>query len=126
MSFLGMGTRIFREIWASRTFFQIWGLGQNLIGEHTTFEAVLMCLIMLCHIGVWLGTKVILALRMLASYMYFDGTGIWGDETMTNFTLKKSKMAASQPFKKFFFALLRKSCMIADLSTSLSSYFTYM
>ena len=36
-----------------------------------------MCLIMVCHIGVWLGTKVVKsALRMLALYMYFNGTGI--------------------------------------------------
>ena len=42
-----------------------------------------MCVIMVCHIGVWLGTKVVkLALRMLALYMYFNGTGIWGGETL--------------------------------------------
>ena len=42
-----------------------------------------MCVIMLCHIGVWLRTKVVKsALRMLALYMYFNGTGIWGGETM--------------------------------------------
>ena len=33
-----------------------------------------MCLIMVCHIGVWLGTEVVKsALRMLALYMYFNG-----------------------------------------------------
>ena len=38
---------------------------------------------MVCHIGVWLGTKVVIsALRMLALYMYFNGTGIWGGETI--------------------------------------------
>ena len=38
---------------------------------------------MVCPIGVWLGTKVVKsALRMLALYMYFNGTGIWGAETM--------------------------------------------
>ena len=38
---------------------------------------------MVCHIGRQLGTKVvILAVRMLALYMRFNGTGIWGGETM--------------------------------------------
>ena len=42
-----------------------------------------MCVIMVCHIEAWLGTKVVKsALRMLALYMYFNGTGIWGGETM--------------------------------------------
>ena len=42
-----------------------------------------MCLIMVCDIGVWLWTKVVKsALRMLALYMYFNGTGIWGGETL--------------------------------------------
>ena len=41
-----------------------------------------MCVIMVCNIGVWLGTKVVKsALRMLALYMYLNGTGIWGGET---------------------------------------------
>ena len=40
MSFLGMGAIIFREIWANWTFCRIWGLVQNLIGEHTIFGAV--------------------------------------------------------------------------------------
>ena len=39
--------------------------------------------IMVCHIGGQLGTKVMIsALRMLALYMCFNGTGIWGGETM--------------------------------------------
>ena len=39
--------------------------------------------IMVCNIGGQLGTKVvILALGMLAIYMRFNGTGIWGGETM--------------------------------------------
>ena len=95
MSFLGMGARIFREIWASSTFFHIWGLSlldKNLIGEHTIFGAVFQkgqheCYYGVPHvIGVWLGTKVVKsALRMLALYMlymYFNGTGIWGGETI--------------------------------------------
>ena len=37
---------------------------------------------MVCHIGGQLGTKVVTsALRMLALYMRFNGTGIWGGET---------------------------------------------
>ena len=37
---------------------------------------------MVCHIGGQLGTKVVIsALRMLALYMRFNGTGIWGGET---------------------------------------------
>ena len=39
MSFLGMGARIFRGIWAIWTFFRISGLVQNPI-EHTIFGAV--------------------------------------------------------------------------------------
>ena len=39
---------------------------------------------MVCHIGGQLGTKVgISALGMLALYMCFNGTGIWGGETLT-------------------------------------------
>ena len=58
-----------------RPLFTYGGLRQNLIGEHTIFGAVFfkndsMCLIMVCHIEVWLGTKVVKsALRMLALYM---------------------------------------------------------
>ena len=38
---------------------------------------------MVCHIGGQLGTKVVIsALRMLALYMRFNGTGIWGGETI--------------------------------------------
>ena len=38
---------------------------------------------MVGHIEVWLGTKVVeSALGMLALYMYFNGTGIWGGENM--------------------------------------------
>ena len=38
---------------------------------------------MVYHIGGWLGTKMVSsALRMLALYMCFNGTGIWGGETM--------------------------------------------
>ena len=38
---------------------------------------------MVCHIGGQLGTKVVIsALGMLALYMCFNGTGIWGGETM--------------------------------------------
>ena len=41
--------------------------------------------IMVCHIGGQLGTKVVIsALRMLALYMRFNGTGIWGGETSTS------------------------------------------
>ena len=37
---------------------------------------------MVCHIGGQLGTKVVIsALGMLALYMCFNGTGIWGGET---------------------------------------------
>ena len=40
--------------------------------------------IMVCHIGGQLGTKVVIsALRMLALYMRFNGTGIWGGETLS-------------------------------------------
>ena len=53
------------------------------------FKKDSMCLIMVCHIGVWLGTKVVKsALRMFALYMYFNGTGIWGGETTWD-TLRK-------------------------------------
>ena len=42
---------------------------------------------MVCHIGGQLGTKVVIsALGMLALYMCFNGTGIWGGETMSNET----------------------------------------
>ena len=38
---------------------------------------------MVCHIGGQLGTKVVIsALGMLALYMCFNGTGIWGGETI--------------------------------------------
>ena len=38
---------------------------------------------MVCHIGGQLGTKVVIsALGMLALYMCFNGTGIWGGETL--------------------------------------------
>ena len=38
--------------------------------------------IMVCKIGGQLGTKVVIsALGMLALYMRFNGTGIWGGET---------------------------------------------
>ena len=38
---------------------------------------------MLYHIGGQLGTKVVIsALGMLALYMRFNGTGIWGGETI--------------------------------------------
>ena len=69
------------------------GLGQNLISEHTIyddfrscfFKKDSICLNMACHIGVWLGTKVVKsALRMLALFMYFNRTGIWGGETTSN------------------------------------------
>ena len=37
---------------------------------------------MVCNIGGQLGTKVVIsALGMLALYMRFNGTGIWGGET---------------------------------------------
>ena len=40
------------------------------------FKKDRLFLIMVCHIGVWLGTKVVkAALRMLALYMFFNGTG---------------------------------------------------
>ena len=66
------------------------GPGQNLIGEHTIFGAVFQKRqnmsyygVSHCHIGVWLGTKVVKsAFRMLALYMYFNGTGILGGETI--------------------------------------------
>ena len=39
--------------------------------------------IMVCNIGGQLGTKVVIsALGMLTLYMRFNGTGIWGGETM--------------------------------------------
>ena len=38
---------------------------------------------MVCHIGGQLGTKVVIsALGMLALYMCFNGSGIWGGETI--------------------------------------------
>ena len=38
---------------------------------------------MVCHIGAQLGTKVVIsALGILALYMRFNGTGIWGSETI--------------------------------------------
>ena len=38
---------------------------------------------MVCNIGGQLGTKVVIsALGMLALYMRFNGTGIWGGETI--------------------------------------------
>ena len=42
MSILGMGARILREIWANWTFYHIWGLPQNLIGEHTIIAGVFL------------------------------------------------------------------------------------
>ena len=45
---------------------------------------------MVCHIGGQLGTKVVIsALRMLALYMCFNGTGIWGGETLYLFGYTK-------------------------------------
>ena len=39
---------------------------------------------MVCHIGGQLGTKVVIsALGILALYMRFNGTGIWGGETLS-------------------------------------------
>ena len=47
------------------------------------FKKDSLCLIIVCHIGVWLGTKVVKSdVRMLALYMYFNGTGIRGGETL--------------------------------------------
>ena len=38
---------------------------------------------MVCHIGGQLGTEEFFsALRMLALYMRFNGTGVWGGETL--------------------------------------------
>ena len=46
---------------------------------------------MVCHIGEQLGTKVVIStLRMLALYMCFNGTGIWGDETPLGPKINKS------------------------------------
>ena len=42
---------------------------------------------MVCHIGGQLGTKVVIsALGMLALYMCFNETGIWGGETIVTNT----------------------------------------
>ena len=44
---------------------------------------------MVCHIGGQLGTKVVIsALGMLALYMCFNGTGIWGGETICIFYIE--------------------------------------
>ena len=72
MCFLGMGVRIFREILAVSIPFSDLFLKKNRLG-----------FIMVCHIAGYLGTKVVIsALGMLALYMRFNGTGIWGGETM--------------------------------------------
>ena len=43
---------------------------------------------MVCNIGGQLGTKVVIsALGMLALYMRFNGTGIWGGETIWGITV---------------------------------------
>ena len=45
---------------------------------------------MVCKIGGQLGTKVVIsALGMLALYMRFNGTGIWGGETSFTWSQKK-------------------------------------
>ena len=84
VSFLGMGARIFREIWAKRAFLPTWECNSKLRKLAYHFRSCFLKkdslgFIMVCHIGGQLGTKVVIsALRMLALYMRFNGTGIWG------------------------------------------------
>ena len=82
VSFLGMGVRIFREIWTKLTFLPTW--------EGSCFwkRTVISLYYGVSHMGRGggLGTKVVIsALRMLASYMRFNGTGMvspWGKVTI--------------------------------------------
>ena len=56
---------------------------------------------MVCHIGGQLGTKVVIsALGMLALYMCFNGTGIWGGDTMCTETVKYILSGLITPAKK--------------------------
>ena len=54
---------------------------------------------MVCHIGGQLGTKVVIsALGMLALYMCFNGTGIWGGETLKPYpTLSNDDVSSYSP-----------------------------
>ena len=58
---------------------------------------------MVCHIRGQLGTKVVISvLRMLALYMRFNGTGIWGGETtehtLLEWTANGRRRAMAPPF----------------------------
>ena len=56
---------------------------------------------MVCHIGGQLGTKVVIsALGMLALYMCFNGTGIWGGETLSVVIVAGVPEGAIRPLKK--------------------------
>ena len=59
---------------------------------------------MVCHIGGQLGTKVVIsALGMLALYMCFNGTGIWGGETLWQYVWTMvSPPQMPVPLKDFF------------------------
>ena len=57
---------------------------------------------MVCHIGGQLGTKVVIsALGMLALYMCFNGTGIWGGETLYQSVIHELKMTILSFFVTF-------------------------
>ena len=91
--FLGMGARIFREIWAKWTFLPTWERNSKRRKLAYHFQSSFLKkdslgFLIVCNIGGQLGTKVVISvLGMLALYMRFNGTGIWGGETKCSFTV---------------------------------------
>ena len=88
VSFLGMGARIYREIWATWTLFHKREPSSKSISipfSKLFFKKDNLGFFIVCHIEVYLGAKVVeSALIMLALYMYFNGTAIRGSETKMN------------------------------------------
>ena len=78
------------DTWGEKDLCLFWEWAQEYFGRSVSIRLSKQFLkknslgfIMVCHIGGQLGTKVvILALGMLALYMRFNGTGIWGGETI--------------------------------------------
>ena len=83
-----MGVRIFWEIWAKQAFLLTTERSSKTEEVGIPFFYLFsqkdsLGFIMVCHKEGKLGTKVvILALRMVALYMRFNGTGFWGGETL--------------------------------------------
>ena len=88
VSFLGMGARILREIWAKRTFLSTWECNskrrklayhfRSCFSKKKQFRLYYG----VSHRGAARDESGDFAPRILALYMRFNGTGIWGGETI--------------------------------------------